>query len=131
MKSLISKMLITLDFLANEGVVHCDLKPDNILITVDKNQNLDLKLIDFGSAIDMSCPSNFGMITPEYMPPEILKIAESNPLNMSKSEKLAKKTHPWSVDVWSLGCILTEIVIGVPLWLSLKCKNEIGRKVVI
>jgi len=27
--------------------------------------------------------------------------------------------HCWAVDVWSLGCVLLEIVIGVPLWMSL------------
>ena len=73
------------------------------------------------------------MITPEYMPPEVLKISESmiGDGTYTKSEILAEETYPWSVDMWSLGCILTEIVIGVPLWLSLKCKNEIGRKTVI
>jgi dual specificity tyrosine-phosphorylation-regulated kinase 2/3/4 len=73
------------------------------------------------------------MITPEYMPPEVLKISESiiDDGSYTKSEILADETHPWSVDIWSLGCILTEIVIGIPLWLSLKCKNEIGRKTII
>ncbi len=67
------------------------------------------------------------------MPPEVLKISESmiTEGTYTKSEILAEETYPWSVDMWSLGCILTEIVIGVPLWLSLKCKNEIGRKTVI
>lgn len=27
---------------------------------------------------------------------------------------------PWSIDVWSLGAILVEFVIGFPLWLSYK-----------
>jgi dual specificity tyrosine-phosphorylation-regulated kinase 2/3/4 len=27
--------------------------------------------------------------------------------------------HPWTVDMWSLGCVLLEIVVGVPLWMSL------------
>jgi serine/threonine protein kinase len=48
------------------------------LIKHNKESNdLDLKLIDFGSAIELNHPSNFGMITPEYMPPEVLKISES------------------------------------------------------
>lgn len=67
------------------------------------------------------------------MPPEVLKLSESmvGDGSYTKSEILAGETHPWSVDIWSLGCILTEMVIGVPLWLSLKCKNEIGKKTVI
>ena len=26
---------------------------------------------------------------------------------------------PWTVDMWSLGCVLLEMVVGVPLWMSL------------
>ena len=69
-------MLETLDFLRTQGVVHCDIKPDNILVTKDQEENtISIKLIDFGSAIEYNQPSNFGMITPEYMPPEVLKIS--------------------------------------------------------
>ena len=27
--------------------------------------------------------------------------------------------NPWVVDIWSLGCVMLEIVVGVPLWMSL------------
>jgi dual specificity tyrosine-phosphorylation-regulated kinase 2/3/4 len=27
--------------------------------------------------------------------------------------------QPWVVDMWSLGCVVLEIVVGVPLWMSL------------
>lgn len=27
--------------------------------------------------------------------------------------------NPWIVDIFSLGCVLLEIVVGVPLWMSL------------
>lgn len=33
-------------------------------------------------------------------------------------------TNPWTIDIWSLGCILLEIVSGVPLWMSAKTKVE-------
>jgi len=28
--------------------------------------------------------------------------------------------NPWVIDVWSLGCVLLEIISGIPLWMSLK-----------
>ena len=27
--------------------------------------------------------------------------------------------NPWIVDIFSLGCVMLEIVVGVPLWMSL------------
>jgi dual specificity tyrosine-phosphorylation-regulated kinase 2/3/4 len=33
---------------------------------------------------------------------------------------LAKYKKPWVIDVWSLGCVILEILSGIPLWMSLK-----------
>mmetsp|Transcript_47529 Transcript_47529/g.62859 ORF Transcript_47529/g.62859 Transcript_47529/m.62859 type:complete len:119 (+) Transcript_47529:2181-2537(+) len=30
--------------------------------------------------------------------------------------------EPWSYDMWSLGAILLELLTGIPLWMSLKCR---------
>lgn len=40
------------DVLAQYGIVHSDIKPDNILIQMNENHSdiLEIKLIDFGSA---------------------------------------------------------------------------------
>lgn len=31
-----------------------------------------------------------------------------------------KYNKPWVIDMWSLGCVLLEIISGIPLWMSLK-----------
>ena len=33
---------------------------------------------------------------------------------------LVRRLEPWSIDIWSLGVILLEIVIGFPIWMSYK-----------
>lgn len=33
---------------------------------------------------------------------------------------MQKYHKPWVIDMWSLGCVLLEIVSGIPLWMSLK-----------
>ncbi len=78
----------TVRYIHNRGIIHCDLKSDNILLTED-----GIKFIDFGLASvlhgrDIRC----GTIS--YTAPEVLK---GNP-NDRRS------------DIFSLGCILYEIM---------------------
>jgi dual specificity tyrosine-phosphorylation-regulated kinase 2/3/4 len=28
--------------------------------------------------------------------------------------------RPWAIDVWSIGCVILEVLTGLPLWMSLK-----------
>eukprot|EP00929_Paragymnodinium_shiwhaense_P084288 TRINITY_DN45053_c0_g1_i1.p1 TRINITY_DN45053_c0_g1~~TRINITY_DN45053_c0_g1_i1.p1 ORF type:complete len:806 (-),score=146.60 TRINITY_DN45053_c0_g1_i1:35-2452(-) len=36
--------------------------------------------------------------------------------------QMQRRSRPWSFDIWSLGCILLELCLGAPLWLSYKCR---------
>lgn len=81
------------------GLVHRDLKPDNVLLTSDDTP----KLVDFGMARATSFagvdPSAFAVVgTPDYMAPETL-------------DPLAVDTRS---DLYSLGCILHEMATGAP-----------------
>lgn len=83
----------------NAGVVHCDLKPDNILLTRDGR----VVITDFGVAHEIappqSVPSEAGTSsgTPEYMSPEqIEKIADLD----------------GRADIYALGIILYELLTG-------------------
>ncbi|KAL0236625.1 hypothetical protein PCE1_000023 [Barthelona sp. PCE] len=89
------QMLTALDYLHKRDILHRDMKPSNILIMEDNR----LKLCDFGFATiakkdDYQSRSIKG--TPLYMSPEILS-----------SEGYNSKT-----DIWSLGVILYEVLIG-------------------
>lgn len=86
-----------------------------------------VKLIDFGSSFLFTNLKQFSMATPEYMPPEILNyILFQNKLEYDEEmlKKMEKYKNPWIIDVWSLGCIVLEIVTGVPLWMSIETKIE-------
>lgn len=127
----IKQMAQTLHLFSEIKIVHCDLKPDNILINLDNYQSgkpFNLKVIDFGSAYTWDECGNIGMATPEYMPPEFLKTLLSHKGIKSSVEHLNEITNPWSIDVWSLGAIVLEIITGAPLWMSLKCRVDIGAK---
>jgi serine/threonine protein kinase len=55
-RSFIQKIAQVLNHFANLGIVHADLKSDNILVDYDENSNTikSLKVIDFGSAFILS-----------------------------------------------------------------------------
>jgi serine/threonine protein kinase len=116
------QLLKGMDFCHARGIMHRDLKPQNLL--VDKKGVL--KLADFGLARAFMIPVrsythevriryskiNQGCLTREislclqvvtlwYRAPEIL---------------LGQKTYSPAVDMWSIGCIFAELINHRPLW---------------
>jgi len=41
---------------------------------------------------------------------------------------MSNYNNPWVVDMWSLGCVVLEILVGVPLWMSLPLLVPAGKK---
>ncbi|WFD26590.1 dual-specificity kinase [Malassezia nana] len=101
------QMLEAVQFVHEKGnLVHTDLKPANFLMAKGR-----LKLIDFGIAqkipigtIHISRDAIVG--TPNYMAPEAIKIAKTQCGRVYKAGKAS--------DVWSMGCILYQMVYGRP-----------------
>ena len=78
-------------FLHLHSIIHRDLKPENLLI----NENNILKLCDFGWTVKLNSSKRRTFCgTVEYMAPEIIK----------------KQKYDETIDIWSLGVLLYELV---------------------
>ena len=91
-------ILMCLDMLYRNRIIHCDLKPENILLKQPGRSGI--KVIDFGS----SCYDHQRVYTyiqsRFYRAPEVI---------------LGGK-YGMSIDMWSFGCILAELLTGYPLF---------------
>ncbi|KXN87710.1 Dual specificity protein kinase pom1 [Leucoagaricus sp. SymC.cos] len=93
-----TQMLMSLILMRHHRIVHCDLKPENVLLKHPMKSAI--KVIDFGS----SCFEHEKIYTyiqsRFYRSPEVI-------LGMN---------YHMAIDMWSLGCILAELYTGYPIF---------------
>ncbi|KAK5930459.1 hypothetical protein CgunFtcFv8_026690 [Champsocephalus gunnari] len=100
-RPIVKQLAIALDFLDLVDIVHCDLKPANIMMVDHVRQPLKIKVIDFGLAVNNSAQHTGETLqTLYYRSPEILLGNEFN----------------GAIDVWSLGCIAAKMLTGKVLF---------------
>lgn len=91
---------------ANHGVIHRDLKPQNILV-MKQDGALHVKVADFGLSRTVSDATlQLGTLTREG-------VALGTPLYMSPEQCQAMRADT-RADIYSLGCVLFEMISGKP-----------------
>lgn len=110
-QNLMRQIFKGLEYIHKRGIVHRNLKPDNILVsTVGK-----LKLSDFTLSRMESVPHY--PYTPEDPKERERSGREARRLWYRAPELLLRKEiYGSEVDIWTAGCLLGEIVLGVPLF---------------
>ncbi|KAA0046699.1 serine/threonine-protein kinase Chk1-like [Cucumis melo var. makuwa] len=124
-KKYLQMILKGLSCIHRKGFVHVDLKPDNILAFPQSDGKMKLKIADFGLAErfkhgeddqeDKGC-EHYGALrvraTHRYMSPESIVLKEIDGLH----------------DIWSLGCVLVQMVSGERVWNDCKNYEELMTK---
>uniref|UniRef100_M1BTU8 ATP binding protein n=1 Tax=Solanum tuberosum TaxID=4113 RepID=M1BTU8_SOLTU len=95
-------VLLGLSCIHTNGIIHCDIKPDNILLVGTEET---AKIADFGLSMtfEQAVKEKQELMirgTKRYMAPELVLNYDYGP----------------HVDIWALGCTVYELITGIPLW---------------
>jgi len=99
-KCIMKQLLEGMHYIHSENIIHRDIKSANILL----NNKGELMIADFGLARNLNSLSGHYtscVVTLWYRSPELL---------------LGTKKYTTQVDIWSIGCIMAELILGTPLF---------------
>lgn len=105
-----SQMVLAIEFLHEKNVAYRDLKPENVLI--DKQGYI--RITDFGLSKQDVVGNNQAKSvvgTPEYLAPEIIQ----------------NKGYGKAVDWWTLGCLIYELLTGMPPFFKQEGREELFK----
>ena len=150
-RNISGQIVSAMEYMHSRSIVHCDLKPDNIMLSqMHKNipihnkrkhdsshieSSFQVKIVDFGSAMDMDLHMNMEgtehgnngdeidfVGTSDYISPEVIRgsgSASSNGVAQSQAQAQAlslpifQRENAPAIDLWAFGCIVYFMIQGV------------------
>lgn len=98
LKKIMHQCLVAVNYIHSLGLIHCDIKPENIVIK--SYSRCEVKLIDFGSSCFVTDHLTTYIQSRSYRAPEVI---------------LGVK-YDTRIDIWSLGAVLAEMYTGYVLF---------------
>ncbi|KAM0944551.1 putative cyclin-dependent kinase CMGC-CDKL-Cr family [Dioscorea sansibarensis] len=114
-KRLMLQLLLGVAYLHSHGILHRDLKPGNLLLTGAGQ----LKICDFGLGKRFECLYEEGGTEYDLLSQTVVTRWYRSPELLLGDEKYNK-----AIDVWSVGCIMAEMLTGKVLFPG---KSEIDQ----
>lgn len=111
-KSFLCQILQATQYCHDNRILHRDLKPQNVLVAPKRGL---LKLADFGLARGFGIPVgafSSEVVTLWYRAPDVL---------------LGSRHYTTSIDMWSVGCIMAELYVGMPLFPGKDSADQLRR----
>ncbi|KAH7173223.1 kinase Eg2-like protein [Fusarium flagelliforme] len=97
----VAQVVSALRYLHRKNIIHRDIKPENILVGMYD----ELKISDFGWSVHSPSRRRETMCgTLDYLPPEMIRLGSTD----------VGRFYDEKVDVWSLGVLIYEFLVGVP-----------------
>lgn len=103
------QILRALEYIASRGIIHCDMKPENVLLC--HSERSAVKIIDFGSACKVGKQQFSYVQSRFYRAPEVM-------LGLH---------YGTAIDMWSAGCMLYELRTGKPLFTGWSEHDQLFR----
>uniref|UniRef100_A0A8C6SY48 Protein kinase domain-containing protein n=1 Tax=Neogobius melanostomus TaxID=47308 RepID=A0A8C6SY48_9GOBI len=106
------QVLVALRELERHGLIHADLKPDNVMLVNQQLEPFRVKLIDLGMTMTVrSLVPGVTIQASRYRAPEVFFGTKMN----------------GAVDMWALGCVLVYVYLGENLF-PYRCEYQIMRQ---
>lgn len=96
------KCAMALGYVYRQGLIHRDVKPANLLVTLNNGNITDVKISDFGSVLNMSS--------------ETTQVYRVGSLAYMSPEQLDGSTLDCRADIYSLGAVLYHLIAGRPMF---------------